>query len=113
MAYGGGAAAAGAELEHVVDRTTKIIVTVLSSSKFNPAEIRESKLNLSQAYSLLWQEKESGEVSGRVSSHSKNSGSVAATVLDLVVKGKIEIDVQPTSTLGIAYNKNYVKVITN
>ena len=43
MAYGGGAAAAGAELEHVVDRTTKIIVTVLSSSKFNPAEIREKQ----------------------------------------------------------------------
>jgi len=112
MAASAGAAAAG-YIEHLVDKTTSTVRSVLSSSNFNPVEIRESKFNLSQAYSLLWQDKESGEVKGRKMSEQKNCMAVAATILDLVVKGKIEVDVQPKSRLGISYDQNYVRVISD
>ena len=89
---------------------SKSVQSILSSEFFDPGVIRERKLNLCQAYSLLWQEKETGEVSGRVSSFELLSGAVGAAILDLVALGKLEHDVQAKSVLCVRYNKDYLKV---
>ena len=66
-------------------------------------------LQLSEAYCLLWQDSSTGNVDGRQGSKRKLGGAVFAVLMDLLVLGKIKIDVVEKKFLGIAYrNRNIV-----
>ena len=108
----GGGAAAAAAIEHAIKEMTKSVVEVINSSHFDRGNITERKLKLSQAYCLLWQDLESGEVSGRMSSPELNAGCAGAALLDLIALGVIDVDVVAKKTLGISYKDNYVRVCT-
>lgn len=98
------------QLELVTKQMTKAIVHLQNASYFEPCVVAEKPLKLSQAYCLLWQENDSGDVDGRRCSFELLGGAVAAALLDLVVLGRIQLEVAPKSALGFSYKKNYVKV---
>jgi len=79
----------------------------VNSSHFYKKEILQRSLNLTQAYCLLWQESENGEVDGDME---LRAGAVCAAVVDLVVLDKIEIGIDPKSLLGIKYENTLLKV---
>lgn len=107
-------ASVAAQLEHVTKEMTKAVLKLQAASFFEPSEIAEMPLKLSQAYCLMWQENDSGDVDGRRSSFQLLGGAVAAALLDLIVMGRIELVVAPKSALGlISYKKNYVKIINH
>lgn len=99
------------QLELVTKQMTKSVVKLQTASYFEPCLVAQRPLKLSQAYCLLWQENESGDVDGRRCSFELLGGAVAAALLDLVVLGRIELEVAPKSALGFSYKKNYVKVM--
>ena len=103
-----GAGAYGAEIEMARKKAAKAVMEVINSSHFDRENIRKRKLTLSQAYCLLWQDQESGEV--RRSSVELNAGCVAAVLLDLASLGRIEFRVEPKSICGINYTNTYVQV---
>ena len=98
------------QLEIVTKQMTKAVVKLQTASYFEPSVVAEKPLKLSQAYCLMWQERESGDVDGRRSSFELLGGAIAAALLDLIVMGRIELEVAPKSALGFSYKKNYVKV---
>lgn len=91
-------------------KAAKAVMEVINSSHFDRENIRRRKLTLSQAYCLLWQDQESGEVVRRTSSVELNAGCVAAVLLDLASLGRIEFRVKPKSICGINYTNTYVQV---
>lgn len=102
MAYGGckaGVAAAGA-MDHAAGTMAKVM-EIANSSDFDREQIRGEKVTLSQAYCLLWQNSEHGDVDGRKFGIESNSGATAAAIVDLIVPGKVEIEIEPNTTLGV------------
>ncbi|XP_032234023.1 uncharacterized protein LOC116616177 [Nematostella vectensis] len=67
---------------------------ILQSGRFNIKDCQSRNLHLSQAYCLLWQNPETGEVTGRVSDEIIHDAAVAAILLDLAVRGYVELCIQ-------------------
>lgn len=108
MAYGAGAAGAGAGYIKVVsDKLTQAIGEIVNSSDFVKKEILQRPLNLTQAYCLLWQESKDGDVKG---SMELRGGAVCAAVVDLIVLDKVEVEIDPKSLLGFKYENILLKV---
>ncbi|EDO31753.1 predicted protein [Nematostella vectensis] len=111
-AYGApGAGAAAAAIDYASSSMRDAVLQIVNSAHFNPSEMKERKLTLSQAYCLLWQDAESGNVKGRQTSCELQAGAAAACLLDLIIQGKITVDVVPKTTLGIDREDVYVKVV--
>ena len=113
MAYGGcnaGVAAAGA-MDHAAGTMAKVVMEIANSSDFDREQIRGEKVTLSQAYCLLWQNPEDGDVDGRKLGIESNSGAAAAVIVDLIVLGKVEIEIEPNTTLGVKNDHYRLKVI--
>ncbi|XP_031559193.1 uncharacterized protein LOC116295502 [Actinia tenebrosa] len=116
MAYSGGSAAAssyGVRVDLTAKEMAKAVLAVINSEHFDKDEIREQKLTLSQAFCLLWQDPESGDVDGRKVSVETNGGAAAAVLLDLVVLGKGEVELVPNKTLGIKNDLIVFKVLSD
>ena len=114
MAGAGGAGAAGAGyVKMICDNLTQAIGEIVNSSHFDKKEILQlsldnyKKLNLTQAYCLLWQESKDGKVDGKMEIR---GGAVCAAVLDLIVLDKVEIEIDPKSLLGFKYENTLLKV---
>lgn len=75
----------------------RAVLETVNSSYFNKEEIRQYKLTLSQGYCLLWQQAESGDVCGRQCGTESNAGATAAVLVDLVVLGKGELEVDAST----------------
>lgn len=110
MAGAGGAAAAGA-MDHAAGTMAKVVMEIANSPDFDREQIRGEKLTLSQAYCLLWQNPEDGDVDGRKLGIESNSGAAAAVIVDLIVLGKVEIEIEPNTTLGVKNDHYRLKVI--
>ena len=105
-----GAAAAGAMVA-AAESMAKVVMEIVNSCHFDREQIRGEKLKLSQAYCLLWQNADTGDVGGRKVGFESNAGAAAAVLVDLVVLGKVEIEVEPNKTLGIKNDLIRLKVI--
>lgn len=66
---------------------------VLQSKNFAKDDFDTRALKLSQAFCLLWQEKDTGEVSGRQKPGRASNAAVVAVLIDLFILGKIEFEV--------------------
>ncbi|KXJ27599.1 uncharacterized protein LOC110235018 [Exaiptasia diaphana] len=66
---------------------------VLQSKNFTKDDFDTRALKLSQAFCLLWQDKETGEVSGRQKPGRVSNAAVVAVLIDLFILGKIEFEV--------------------
>ena len=86
------------------------VLEVVNSPYFDVEVFRNRQLTLSQAYCLLWQDAESGNVWGRQTSLERTGGAAATCLIDLVVKGKICFEVTSKTTLGVEREDVYVKV---
>ena len=65
---------------------------VLQSKNFAKDDFDTRSLKLSQAFCLLWQEQESGEVHGRQRAGKASNAAAVAVLLDLFMLGKIEFE---------------------
>nr|XP_058945579.1 uncharacterized protein LOC131773654 [Pocillopora verrucosa] len=110
MAGSGGAAAAGA-LDHAARTMAKVVMEIANSPDFDREQIRGEKLTLSQAYCLLWQNSEDGNVGGRRFGFESNSGATAAVIVDLIALGKVEIEIEPNTTMGVKNDHYRLKVV--
>ena len=102
-----GAGAGAAYVRDVSNKLTQAVMEIVNSSHFDKKEILQRPLNLTQAYSLLWQESKNGKVDGSLE---LRAGAVCAAVVDLIVLEKIEIGIDPKSVLGIKYENTLLKV---
>ncbi|XP_031574252.1 uncharacterized protein LOC116308040 [Actinia tenebrosa] len=86
---------------------------ILQSRHFNKDDFEGRPLKLSQAFCLLWQNKENGEVSGRQRSGRIANAAVLAVLLDLFALGKIEFEAQVKQWIALGRRREitYVKVI--
>lgn len=106
-----GAAAAGAAMDNAANKMRDCIVGIVTSHWFDKEDFNHEKLKLSQAFCLLWQDPESGEVSGRKMGVECNVGATAAAILDLIVMNRVEIELESNTTLGVKDDNIWLKVI--
>lgn len=66
---------------------------ILHSKNFAKDDFDTRVLKLSQTYCLLWQDRETGEVSGRQKPGRTSNIAVVAVLIDLFILGKIEFEV--------------------
>lgn len=85
---------------------------ILQSRYFNKDDCEGRPLKLSQAFCLLWQNKDSGEVSGRQRAGRTANAAVLAVLLDLFVLGKIEFEAQVKQWIALGRRRpiTFVKV---
>lgn len=85
---------------------------ILESRHFNKDDFEGRPLKLSQAFCLLWQNKNNGEVSGRQRAGRTANAAVLAVLLDLFVLGKIEFEAQVKQWIALGRRRQitYVKV---
>lgn len=67
---------------------------------------------LSQAYCLLWQNQETGEVAGRQSSSRKLGGCFFAVLVDLMAMGKITLVSEGSKSLAVQVKKRLTSIET-
>lgn len=65
---------------------------LLASDRFDKDSITEKDLSLSQAFCLLWQNQDTGDVAGRQSPNAMTDTASAAVLLDLYVLEKIDLE---------------------
>lgn len=97
-------------LEQTSKEMEKAVKEIVNSAYFDIEVCRSANLKVSQAYCLLWQDSESGEVDGRKISVETNGGAAAAVLIDLVVLGKVEVEIEPNKALGYKCDKILLKV---
>lgn len=97
-------------MEQTSKEMAKAVKEIVNSSYFDKEVCRSEDLKVSQAYCLLWQDSESGDVDGRKISVETNGGAAAAVLIDLVVLGKVEVEIEPNKTLGVKNDKILLKV---
>ncbi|KXJ14920.1 hypothetical protein AC249_AIPGENE27505 [Exaiptasia diaphana] len=107
---GSAGAAAAAHMDYTAGKMTEALVAIVNSSWFDKESFQTEKLKLSQAFCLLWQDPESGDVSGRKSGVECQAAAAAAGIVDLIVMDRVEIEVQPNKTLGIKDDNILLKV---
>ena len=92
----------------------KTLREILQSKQFNTESFRARRFKLSEAYCLLWHDQQTGDVAERQQASSLLVNmEAAAVILDLVALGKIQVNNESKSLLGIKYNKHYVQVRRN
>lgn len=83
---------------------------IITCKDFDRSSFNKRPINLSEAYVLLWHNADSGSMDGK-SNMNLRAGAYAAVLLDLMVRGKIDI-VKDESHLGSEHHHSYVvKVI--
>lgn len=85
---------------------------LLSSDKFDKDSVMLRDISLSQAFCLLWQNEETGDVAGRQRPSATTDTAAAAVLLDLYVLGKIDFDRQIKQWMDRKRQVIYVKVST-
>lgn len=83
---------AGHHMMHEMEVVTKVagrLFEMQHSQYFDRGAILRRKLKLSQAYCLLWQNQDTGDVEGRQGSSRKLGGCFFAVLIDLIALGKI------------------------
>lgn len=65
---------------------------VLASDRFDKGSILQRDLGLSEAFCLLWQNENTGDVAGRLRPNALTASATAAVLLDLYVLDKIDFD---------------------
>ena len=65
---------------------------LLASDRFDKDSIAERQLSLSQAFCLLWQNEDTGDVAGRQRPNAMTDSATAAVILDLYVMEKIDLE---------------------
>lgn len=65
---------------------------VLASDRFDKDSISQGELGLSQAFCLLWQNQNTGDVAGRLRPNVMTTMATAAVLLDLYVLDKIDFN---------------------
>ncbi|XP_032234021.2 uncharacterized protein LOC116616176 [Nematostella vectensis] len=91
---------------YMVDRLREI----LKSDYFDKDSFDERRLKLSQAFCLMWQDKENGEVSGRQKSGPPAAAAIVAVLIDLLILEKIEFEVEVKQWMTRRREIIYVKV---
>ena len=90
------------------------ILEVINSDHFDReailGEIKNRKLNISQAFCLLWQNSDTGDVSGRQTGIEVNGAAAAVCIVDLAILDKVEIEIVPGTTLGVSTADVFAKV---
>jgi len=100
------------EEDKVVDTIKHTICGILRSPHFDKKAIQGRPLKLSEAYCLLWQHSNTGEVVGRQNSKQKIGGAVCAVLLDLIAMEKIKIEqLEEKKFLFLNYTEIWVRVI--
>ena len=86
---------------------------VLEAKNFNKDDFDTRAFKLSQAFCLLWQDKDTGEVSGRQRSGKTANAAVVAVLIDLFILGKIEFEALVKQWTSMRRKREiiYVKVI--
>ena len=94
-----------AQQQHTSKSMRDAILEVVNSDHFDKeaivGEIKSRRINISEAFCLLWQNSETGDVSGRQAGIELNGAAAAVCIVDLVILGKVEIEVVPGTTLGV------------
>ena len=113
-AYGAGSAGAtaAAHMDYVAGKMRTAVVEIVNSSWFDKEHFQTEKLKLSQAFCLLWQDPESGEVHGRKMGVECNAAACAAGIIDLFAMDRVEVEVESNKTLGIKDDNILLKVFT-
>jgi len=85
----------------------------LHSEFFEPKVILERPLKISEAYCLLWQREDSGDVDGRLWMLELLCGACGAVMLDLAALKKIEVEEVKTTAIGrlLIWDRSPVKVL--
>ena len=65
---------------------------LLASDRFDKDSIAQRELSLSQAFCLLWQNQQTGDVDGRQRPNAMTDTATAAVLLDLYVLEKIDLE---------------------
>lgn len=65
---------------------------LLASDRFDKDSIAQRELSLSQAFCLLWQNQQTGDVAGRQRPNAITDTATAAVLLDLYVLEKIDLE---------------------
>jgi hypothetical protein len=91
---------------YIADRLREI----LQSENFNKDDFEGRSMRLSQAFCVLWQNKESGEVSGRQRSGRTANAAVVAVLLDLFMLGKIEFEAQVKQWIALRRRREIIFV---
>lgn len=99
-----------AQVEYASSRMAKMVAEIVRSVQFNKNEICQEPFTLSQGLCLLWQDSNTGDVKWRKYGIETNAGAAAAVAVDLVAKGKAEVEVVPNTTLGVRNDKILFKV---
>lgn len=95
---------AGHHMMHEMDVVTKVAGKLLEmqrSQYFERSSILRRPLKLSQAYCLLWQNQDTGDVEGRQGSSRKLGGCFFAVLVDLMALGKIRLVSEHKHSLSI------------
>ena len=91
---------------YIADKLREII----QAEQFYKESFKTRKLRFSQAFCLLWQNTESGDVPGRQGSGILLDCAACAVLLDLYSLGKIDFETESRYWLGIRRDLLYVKV---
>ena len=91
---------------YIADKLREII----QAEQFDKESFKTRKLRFSQAFCLLWQNTESGDVPGRQGSGILLDCAACAVLLDLYSLGKIDFETESRYWLGIRRDLLYVKV---
>lgn len=85
----------------------------LHSEFFEPKIILERPLTISEAYCLLWQREDSGDVDGRLWILELLCGACGAVMLDLAALKKIQVEEVKTTAIGCLpiWDRSPVKVL--
>ena len=85
----------------------------LHSEFFEPKVILERPLKISEAYCLLWQREDSGDVDGRLWMLELLCGACGSVMLDLAALKKIEVEEVKTTAIGRLpiWDRSPVKVL--
>ncbi|XP_028402349.1 uncharacterized protein LOC114525296 [Dendronephthya gigantea] len=95
---------AGHHMMHEMDVVTKVagkLLEIQHSQYFDRASVLRRPLKLSQAYCLLWQNQETGDVEGRQGSSRKLGGCFFAVLVDLMALGKISLVSEHKNSLAV------------
>lgn len=82
-------------LDEVALGFARTVYEISTSKWFHIEDFRRHEILLSEAYLLLWQNSETGNVDGRKVGLPLKVGAYAALFLDLIVAGKLEIFLSP------------------
>ena len=103
-----------AQQQHTSKNMRDAILEIVNSDHFDReailGEIKNRRINISEAFCLLWQNSETGDVSGRQAGIELNGAATAVCIVDLIILGKAEIEVVPGTTLGVKKIDVFAKV---